>query len=51
MKCSKCGEFVTIKVTDEWITLKCNCEILICYSDKFIVRKTKEEYDKKYQEG
>jgi hypothetical protein len=50
MKCSKCGEFLTIKDTDEFLSIKCDCEILICYPDKFIVRKTKKEYDPKYKE-
>ena len=50
MQCSKCGEFVTIKDTNEFLSVKCDCECIILYPDKFIVRKTKKEYMPNYKE-
>jgi hypothetical protein len=50
MKCSKCHEYTTIKDTEEFLTIKCKCEMIIIYPDKFIVRKDKKEYDPKYKE-
>jgi hypothetical protein len=50
MKCPKCQEYVTIKDTEEFLSIKCNCEMIIIYPDKFIVRKTKKEYIPNYKE-
>jgi len=49
MKCNKCKADITIKDTGQFISLKCDCEIILIYPDKFIGRKTKEKYDPNYK--
>jgi hypothetical protein len=50
MKCSKCGAYITIKDTEDFLSIKCDCEMIIIYPDKFIVRKTKKEFIPNYKE-
>lgn len=49
MRCSKCNKDITIKDTGDFISLKCGCEMIIIYPDKYIIRKTKEEYNPKHK--
>jgi len=49
MKCTKCNGDCTIKDTGKFISIKCDCEIILIYPDKFIGRKLKEEYNPKYK--
>jgi phage FluMu protein Com len=50
MQCNKCNEFVTIKDTNEYLSIKCDCKILIIYPDGFIVRKEKKDFIPNYKE-
>lgn len=43
-ECNKCNGLVSIKVKEnEWITLKCNCEITIIYFNGKIKKIRKED--------
>ena len=49
MQCKKCDADITIKDTGEFISLKCNCEMIIIYPDKYITKKEKKDYDPKHK--
>lgn len=45
LKCKDCNHSVSIRVkAGYWITLKCDCKMIIIYFDGVIKIKTKEEY-------
>jgi len=51
MKCRKCGKEVGVKVTSEFITIKCRCKCVVHNKEGEISVIPAEEYKKNYKKG
>ena len=46
LKCNECNGSVSTRIkAQRWVTLKCDCKIVIIYFDGCIKEKTKDQYD------
>lgn len=44
MFCKKCKSMVSVKDTERWVSLKCNCKCAVYYADGHFVVVPKEVY-------
>lgn len=49
MNCDKCKKPISIKNTDKFISILCDCEILLIYPTKITKIIKKEDYDANYR--